>query len=167
MPEKRISRIVKPERINQVVRSLNTVDIDVRKLEERITQGRDLDTVSWCIIDISCCIIDCTKCSVENPGDIVINPGDMGTLKGFVFKVPEQAANPHAPLYYFPEVDLRDAFRIGHQSLKAPSQSLKTRHLGLAGEMFSTRILAERKIAPTAPVIAIIPKKTRAPKQGT
>lgn len=151
-----------PREIERVVRSLNVLDIDVSQLDERLSRGRAIDAgrAAICIIDIECCIIDCSNCAEDQ--ETVILPETPGRLKGFAFKVPRPGADPGAPVYYLPEIDLRAAFRMGHRAVRVPGRFVEGRVLGIAGEMFSASALAKTGTAPTAAVIALVPKNTTA-----
>jgi hypothetical protein len=157
MVNRESKRVFSANEIDGVVRSLTVVDIDVNRMKERIERlpGLNPGDDAICIIDVECCIIDCSC----RPGDgqVVINPATEGVLKEFLFKLPSEAQNPNAPVYYLPDVDLRTAFRLGHKSLKVPGKNIEARVLGVAGEMFDSRVISEQKIALTAPVIALIP----------
>jgi len=147
-----------PRRIKRVVKSLTLVDMDVTKLEDRLPNSKIFDDSALCIIDITCCIIDCTKCAPEG-GEVISFPEAEGRIKGFAFKLPKESRNRNAPLYFVPELEVRDAFRMGHRALKVPGNFVEGRILGIAGEIFSEDILSKNAIAPTAPVIGLVPKR--------
>jgi hypothetical protein len=147
-----------PRKIERVVRSLNVLDIDVKRLDQRVARAKAIGVgdTAICIIDIECCIIDCSSCAANN--EVVILPETPGRLKGFAFKLPRDAADRNAPVYYMPETDLRTAFRIGHKSVKVPGSLVEGRVLGLAGEVLTAAALESIGTAATAPVIALTPK---------
>jgi hypothetical protein len=117
MPAIKSRRRLKAAKITNLVRSLTVLDVDVSKLQERVAKGRVIGDSSSCIIDITCCIIDCSKC---RPDDIDIYSNPENVFEGFLFRLPEQAKNPDAPVYYFAEMNARTAFKIGHRSVKVP-----------------------------------------------
>jgi hypothetical protein len=143
-------------RIKGFVRDLSVVDVDIRKIDARLSGGISLDHGSDCIIDITCCIIDCSDCS---PGDIQIFENPANELEGFAFRLKSQGGDPMAPLYYLPSMDARSAMRMGHGSVQIPGGKVAGKMIGLAGQFFDAAGLKKQKVAPTAPVIALSAKK--------
>ncbi len=62
---------------------------------------------------------------------ILVDPEDV--IQGLLFKLPRQAKNANAPVYYIPEMNARTAFRMGHSSIKIPGESIEGRVLGICG----------------------------------
>ncbi len=157
-PAKAIGRKLKPEKIKNVVSSLTPINIDVSKLAERLKGGTQIGggDAGACVIDISCCIIDCSKCA---PNDIDIYTDPANEMGGLIFRLPEEAKNHQAPVYYVPQMSARTAFRMSHGSLKVPGGKVKARLVGVAGDVFSKSMLTKNGIAPTASVIALTPAR--------
>ena len=156
----KINRVIDPAKSSFVARSLTVLDVDAKRVESRIDGAAtiDLGDSSACVIDIECCIIDCSSCR-DIPGEVVINPADFDEVGGFFFKVPAQAGTPEAPVYFLSKLEAKTAWKLSHESVKVPGRSLEARVLGIAAEVFKRDAMSKHGIAPTAPVIALVPKK--------
>jgi hypothetical protein len=86
-------------------------------------------------------LLDCS-CT---PPDAQIFEDPENILDGFLFKLPAQAHNPDAPVYYVPSVDARTAFRMGHTSQESPALKLKDEYLGLPGKCSPESCLLNRR----------------------
>jgi hypothetical protein len=89
----------------------------------------------------------------------VINPEIPAQVKGFVFKLPAQAKDENAPIYFFQEMDIKTAWTLSHKAMKVPGKYIEGRVVGVAAEIFTRSALAKHGIAATAPVIGLVPKK--------
>jgi hypothetical protein len=158
-------RRLEPQETVNLMRSLTLLEADVSSVADRVAQARPIAAgdSAVCIIDITCCIIDCSRCRADDR-DIYVNPANQ--MRGFVFKLPDQAQSPDAPVYLVPELDAPTAFRMGHGSLRVPGDAVEARVLGLAGEILNPKTLAAQGIAATAPVIALSPTKALKDKSG-
>jgi hypothetical protein len=153
------AQVINPVKSSLIARSLTVLDLNVARIEERLQSARPLDPrdSAVCVIDVDCCIINCK--TDRNPGDQVINPGDILEVNGFVFKLPAQAGNADAPVYFLSKLGAKTAWKLSHESVKVPGRNLEGRVLGVAAEIFTRQALSKHGIAPTAPVIALVPKK--------
>lgn len=161
-PSRKANRVVNPTKSTFIARSLNVLDVDAKRIEDRLRGAAAFDPndTGVCIIDIDCCIIDCSGCR-DIPGEEVINPADFDEVSGFVFKVPAQANNPDAPVYFLSKLGAKTAWKLSHESVKVPGRTLEARVLGIAAEVFKGSAMSKHGIAPTAPIIALVPKKAR------
>jgi hypothetical protein len=156
---RRPSRKIPASRIKGFVRDLSVIDVDVSKVQDRLSRARTggvLGDSGMCIIDITCCIIDCSGCT---PGDIDIFSNPANKLDGILFRLRGDKGDLNAPVYFLPSVDARTAMRMGHGSVSIPGGKVAAKTLGLAGQFLEARALTVEKIAPTAPVIALTANK--------